>query len=78
MLHKGTDNKQEQPYSGPHVIQKVNTNGTVHLQMGAVIDTVNILQLTPYKNKQHQAWGKVQHAPKKETKKKPIVNLMTY
>ena len=51
MLRKGTENKQEQPYSGPHVIRKIHTNGTVRLQMGAVVDTVNIRRLTPYKDR---------------------------
>jgi len=48
MLRTGTENKYERPYSGPHNILQVNTNGTVRLRMGAVTDTVNIRRLTPY------------------------------
>ena len=48
MLCTGTKNKYECPYSGPHTILQVNMNGTVHLQLGAVTDTVNIRRLTPY------------------------------
>ena len=49
MLKIGTQNKYEQPYSGPHTILQVNSNGTVRLQMGAVTDTVNIRRIDPYK-----------------------------
>ncbi len=49
MLRKGTENKYEQPYSGPHSILQVNTNGTVRLQQGAVTDTVNIRRIEPHK-----------------------------
>ena len=49
MLRTGTENKYETPYSGPHNILRVNTNGTVRLRMGAVVDTINIRRLTPYK-----------------------------
>jgi hypothetical protein len=49
MLKIGTENKYERPYSGPHTILQVNTNGTVRLQMGAVTDTVNIRRLDPIK-----------------------------
>jgi hypothetical protein len=48
MLRVGTENKYETPYSGPHTILKVHTNGTVRLQMGAVTDTVNIPRLIPF------------------------------
>ena len=48
LLKKGTENKYEQPYSGPHLIQEVRMNGTVRLQMGAVTDTVNIRRLQPF------------------------------
>ncbi len=30
------------PYKGPYEIMKVNDNGTFRIQMGAVLDTVNI------------------------------------
>ena len=49
MLKIGTENKYEQPFSGPHRILKVFKNGTVHLQMGAISDTVNIRRIEPYK-----------------------------
>ena len=42
MLQKGSENKYEQPYSGPHTILHVGKNGIVCLQIGAIIDTVNI------------------------------------
>ena len=42
MLENHHANKYKQPYSGPYHIQQVNTNGTVHLKIGAVMDTVNI------------------------------------
>lgn len=48
MLRKGTENKYEQPYSGPHPILQVNKNGTVRLQKGAVAETVNIRRIEPY------------------------------
>jgi hypothetical protein len=57
MLRIGTENKQERPYSGPHSITQVNTNGTVRLRMGAVIDTVNIRRLTPFKDKMNTIRG---------------------
>jgi hypothetical protein len=50
MLHKGgTKFKYEAPYSGPHTILQVNTNGTVHLHVGSVTDTINIHRIEPYK-----------------------------
>jgi hypothetical protein len=48
-LRKGTENKYEAPFSGPHNILKVNTNGTVRLCVGSVTDTVNIRHIEPYK-----------------------------
>ena len=48
LLRRGTENKYETPYSGPHPILQVNNNGTVRLQVGAVTDTYNIRRLTPY------------------------------
>ena len=49
MLRKGSENKYEQPYSGPHTILYVGKNGTVRLQIGAVVDTVNIRRIEPFK-----------------------------
>ena len=37
------------PYDGPFKIVQVNNNGTVHLRMDKVMDTVNIHLLKPYK-----------------------------
>ena len=48
MLRKGTEYKYESPFSGPHEILQVNTNGTVSLQVGAVTDTINIRRIHPY------------------------------
>ena len=51
LLRTGTENKYEQPYSGPHEIQKVNDNGTVRITKGAITETVNIRRLQPYKKR---------------------------
>ena len=48
MINTGTKNKYEQPYGGPFPIIKVNDNGTVRIQMGAVTDTVNIRRIEPF------------------------------
>ena len=48
MLRKGTEYKYETPYSGPHTILQVNTNGTVRLCVGSVTDSYNIRRLEPY------------------------------
>jgi hypothetical protein len=42
MLENNRANKYEQPYSRPYHITQVNTNGTVHLKINAVMDTVII------------------------------------
>ena len=42
-------NKYEQPYKGHYLIMQVNTNGTVWLETGAVMDTVNIRCIHQYK-----------------------------
>ena len=39
----------QNPYKGPYKVLKVNDNGTVVLEMGPVIDTVNIRNIKPYK-----------------------------
>ena len=36
------------PYKGPYTVKKVHTNGTLRVQMGAVLDTVNIRRVHPY------------------------------
>jgi hypothetical protein len=51
MLENNRANKYEQPYSGPYHITQVNTNGTVRLKINAVMDTVNIRCIDPFKNK---------------------------
>ena len=38
----------QNPYKGPYKVLKVNDNGTVVLEMGSVIDTVNIRNIKPY------------------------------
>ena len=38
------------PYSGPHLIRKVNPNGTVVVKMGSVLETINIRLIKPYKD----------------------------
>jgi hypothetical protein len=48
LLRRGTENKYEAPYSGPHTILKVNDNGTVRLKVKNVKDTYNIRRLTPF------------------------------
>ena len=49
MLENHCTNKYEQPYKGPYLVMQVNTNGTVHLKIGAVMDTMNIRHIHPYK-----------------------------
>ena len=49
MLENHCANKYEQPYKGPYLVTQVNTNGTVHLKIGAVMDTMNIRCIHPYK-----------------------------
>jgi transposase InsO family protein len=48
LLKRGTENKYEAPYTGPHKILQVNDNGTVRLKVKAVVDTYNIRRLLPY------------------------------
>src|SRR5210317_1039074 len=57
MLKIGTENKYEAPYSGPHTIQKVFNNGTVHLKIGAITDTVNIRIIDPYRTSSDSIHG---------------------
>ena len=35
-------------YYGPHTVVRVNNNGTVRVQEGAVTDTYNVRMITPY------------------------------
>ena len=48
LLSKGTENKYETPYSGPHTILQVFNNGTVCLKVNGVTDTYKICRITPY------------------------------
>ena len=49
LLRRGTENKYETPYSGPHTIEEVsNNNGTVRMKVGHVTDTYNIRRIHPY------------------------------
>jgi len=50
MLEAPVKSKLEEPFKGPYTILQVNTNGTVCLQMGAVIDTINIRRIHPFKS----------------------------
>jgi hypothetical protein len=51
MLRNGTENKYESPFSEPHKILKVNTNGTVRLRVSPGTDTVvNIRRIEPFKH----------------------------
>jgi len=36
------------PYDGPYTIVRVNTNGTVVIKKGPVLETINIRQIKPY------------------------------
>ena len=49
MLENHRANKYEQLYKGPCLVMQVHTNGTVHLKIGAVMDTINIRCIHPYK-----------------------------
>ena len=49
MLENHRANKNEQPYKGPYLIMQINTNGTVHLKIGVVTVTVNIIHIHPFK-----------------------------
>jgi hypothetical protein len=63
MLENHRANKYEQPYSRPYCITQVNMNGTVHLKINAVMDTVNIQCIHPLllQDSQFQSWGRVQY-----------------
>ena len=41
--------KYETNHSGPYTLRNVYNNGTVSIKKGAILDTVNIRRLTPYK-----------------------------
>ena len=60
MLENHRANKYQQPYKGPYLVTQINTNGTVHLKIGAVTDTVNIRCIYPFKMTSSNAnhWGK--------------------
>ena len=63
MLENHCANKYEQPYKGPYLVMQVNTNRTVHLKIGAVMDTMNIRHIHPYKMMSSNAnHGGVQYA----------------
>ena len=49
MLENHHANKYEQPYKGPYLVMQINTNGTVCLKIGTVMDTVNIRCIHPFK-----------------------------
>ena len=62
MLENHHANKYEQPYKGPCLIMQINTNGTVHLKIGAVTDTMNIIHIHPFKMMLSNANHGVQYA----------------
>jgi hypothetical protein len=63
MLRQSSEPKYEQSYSGPHTILHVGKNGTVRLQVGLVIATVNLRHLeTLQGSSQLHSWGGVQYA----------------
>ena len=51
MLKKKSEYKYETPYSGPYVIMKMRTKGTVTLPMGKTEIKYNIFQINTYKIK---------------------------
>ena len=40
--------KLDPPRKGPYTVTHVGTNGTVKIQRGAVVETVNMRRVTPY------------------------------
>ena len=56
MLENHHANKYEQLYRDPYLVMQVNTNGTVCLKIGAVMDTVNIRHIHPYKTTSSNAY----------------------
>jgi transposase InsO family protein len=57
LLKRGTENKYEAPYTGPHTILQVNDNGTVRMKVKNVEDTYNIRRLTPFYDAEAIAHG---------------------
>jgi hypothetical protein len=57
MLENNRANKYEQPYSGPYRLTQVNMNGTVCLKINAVMDTVNIRHIHPFKTPNSNCGG---------------------
>jgi len=41
---------KKNPFKGPYTVLQVNNNGTVQLDMGSIIDTINIRNIKPYFN----------------------------
>ena len=71
LLKIGTEYKYEAPYSGPHYISKVNSNGTVRLQMGPVTDTVNIRRIEPFQKKDSIHGGECSMRCSRRKRKRP-------
>ena len=57
LLRRGTENKYEVPYSGPHLVLEAYDNGTLRIQKGAVAETINIRRATPFYEPHHQDHG---------------------
>ena len=49
LLRTGIENKHKQPYSNPHTVLQVHSNGTLRIEKGVVAETVNI----PNRDKMH-------------------------
>jgi hypothetical protein len=76
LLKRGTENKYEAPYSGPHKVLKVNNNGTVRLKVKSVTDTYNIRRLLPYhetNNSNHGGECNMQNSKKRRKKQSRVM-----
>jgi hypothetical protein len=57
VMLRSTGNKYEAPFSGPHKILKVITNGTVPLCVGSVTDMIDICRIKLYKESSDSIHG---------------------
>jgi transposase InsO family protein len=74
LLRVGTENKYEQPYSGPHTISEVFKNGTVRLTIGSVTDTYNIRRLLPFREASSSNHGGECNMPTNRRKRQRLDN----
>ena len=49
LLTRHDANKYEKPCDGPFCVVKVNTNGTLQIKRGKVLETINIRHLKPFR-----------------------------